>query len=112
MAILSGKYDMHEINSRSLNVPFSELGKRDTDFVLKYTCSLQGCGGNFEVRISKYDYDRKAAEKRKYSARCNCCMQKFMLTESQSQKFKRLFGCEVRIVENTFTTLFSIDDDQ
>lgn len=102
---------MDELNSRSLNVAAEKLGKLDTKFVLKYTCSLQGCGNNFDVRISKYDYDSKAPEKRKYSARCKSCIQTFRLTESQAQKFKRLFGAEVRIVDNTFNELFTIVDE-
>lgn len=101
---------MSKLSTRSLKIDISKITKSDENFVFKYTCSMQGCGSDFDVSISKHDYDTKESKKRRYNVRCKSCIQKFKISELQTKRFTRIFGCEVRVVDNMFDELFEADE--
>lgn len=98
------------VSNRHLVVSEDTLGKADLKFILKHTCSFNGCGKGFSIKITKQKYDQKAADKRRYKVRCADCRKQTTFSQSQADRFERLFGIQAKIMDNNFDDLFSGDE--
>lgn len=96
--------------NRSLIVDEEKLTKTELNFVLKHTCNAEGCGTNFDIKITKQKFDEKGPEKRRYIVRCHACRKRTTFSQAQADRFERLFGIKAVVEQNNFGDIFDLEE--
>lgn len=101
---------MSDFSNRSLKKSVDGLTEPDKELLLEHTCSIPGCGSEFEFTIGKGALEQDDNRLKKYSGRCGKCGKSMILAHSKFQRWEKLIrGSKLIVVGNTYDDFFGND---